>query len=129
MHSGDYSFLLEYDDELHIFAKQIIVERKNSLDELTQCFGRDRGRFEREFQRLKSSNTIVFLLIEEGSYDGLYKHHYRSGLSNTSAENSLLSWMTKYNIMPIFTNKENSGRIIHNIFKLYLKNYLEGKID
>lgn len=129
LQSGDYSFILEYDKELHIFAKQIVIERKNSLDELTQCFGRERARFEREFQRLKNSNTQVFLLIEEGSFDGLYKHQYRSSLANTSAENTLLSWMTKYNIMPIFAKKENSGRIIHNIFKLYLKNYLEGKID
>lgn len=129
LQSGDYSFILQYDNELHIFSKQIVIERKNSLDELTSCFGQERARFEREFQRLKTSKTQCFLLIEDGSYDGLYRHQYRSKLNNKTAENSLLSWMTKYNIMPIFTNKENSGRVIYNIFKMYLKNYLEDKID
>jgi len=128
LQSGDYSFILEYDDQVHIFVKQIVIERKNSLTELAACFSTERARFEREFERLKKSKTMCFLLVENSSFDGIYKGNYRTQMNPKSYEASLISWLTKYNIIPIFCDKENSGRVIHNIFKQYLRNYLLDKI-
>ena len=37
-----------------IFPARAVIERKMNLDELCMCFGRERRRFEREFERAKS---------------------------------------------------------------------------
>lgn len=122
LQSGDYSFILTYDDNSYSYIKKIVVERKNSLNELASCFGGERTRFEQEFMRLKQSGTMCFLLIENSGFDGIMKHYYRSALRPQSYEASLISWLIRYDIVPIFTNKENSGRVISQIFKQYIRN-------
>lgn len=122
LQSGDYSFLLKYDKEIVPFVKQIVIERKNSLTELAQCFTTSRERFQKEFQRLKLSETKCFLLIEDGEFDGIWQHKYDTRLNSKAMESSLISWLTKYNITPIFTKGENSGRVIYEILRQYLRN-------
>ena len=122
MQSGDYSFILSYDDNNYSYVKKIVVERKNSLSELASCFAGERTRFEREFMRLKNSQTKCFMIIENDDFDGIMKHKYYSKLHPNSLESSMLSWLIRYDIVPIFTKKENVGRIIYNIFKMYIRN-------
>lgn len=128
LQSGDYTFSLSYNDHNYIYAKKIVVERKNSLDELAGCFGKDRHRFENEFIRLKSAGTKCFLVIENSEFDGINEHNYVSQMKPNSFEASLIAWLTRYDITPIFTSKENSGRVIYSIFKQYLRNEANGKI-
>lgn len=128
LQSGDYSFLLTYDDNAYSYVKQIVVERKNSLSELVSCFAQERTRFENEFLRLKNSQTKCFLIIENSEYDGIYKHKYSSKMLPQSVEATLLSWLLRYDIVPIFTAKENTGRVIINIFKYYIRNQAKNKL-
>ena len=46
------------------FSTRVVVERKMNLDELCMCFGKERPRFEREFERALDSGTKVYLVIE-----------------------------------------------------------------
>ena len=65
---GDYSAQL---GDLSL-EKDVVVERKASLDELCGNLTNGRDRFEREFTRAKASGIKVFLLIENGSYENIY---------------------------------------------------------
>ena len=37
------------------FSNRAVIERKMNLDELCLCFGKERGRFEKEFERAKAA--------------------------------------------------------------------------
>lgn len=123
--SGDYTFNVFNDVVNYDFTKNIVVERKNSVSELAACFGQSRTRFESEFQRLKENNTEVFMIIENDKYDDIIYGNYRSNIVPNSVEASLLSWMLRYDIKVVFCNKRNSGHVIHNILKYYLREYIK----
>lgn len=52
---GDYSTKCNVID----LRDQVAIERKMDLDELCACYGRDRSRFTREFERAKESRSKV----------------------------------------------------------------------
>ena len=67
---GDYSFKLPENTELGIlrdlfFTDEIIVERKNSLEELSGNYSTERNRIKAEFAGAPSKKV---LLIENGTY-------------------------------------------------------------
>lgn len=123
--SGDYTFKAVNEKIDYNFTKDIVVERKNSVSELASCFGQSRTRFESEFQRLKDNNTEVFMVIENDKYDDIIYGNYRSNIVPNSVEASLLSWMMRYDIKVVFCNKRNSGHVIHNILKYYLREFIK----
>lgn len=109
--TGDYSAMigdmtLEHD---------VVVERKNSLDEIAGNFTIDRQRFEDEFTRAKADGLKVFLLIENASWSDILLHNYRSKLEPKSLIASLLSWQVRFNITIIFCKPTETGQIIHGI--------------
>lgn len=108
---GDYSAQLG--DET--FERIVAIERKHNLDELCGNMTADRDRFEREFLRAKAYGTKVYLIIEEASWDDVFLGNYRSKLSQKALLASLLSWQARFNVTVIFTNKGNSGALIHGI--------------
>jgi ERCC4-type nuclease len=80
--AGDYSVCgLE-----HLIA----IERK-SLPDLICCCGTERGRFERELQRLLSYQTRC--VVVEASWHDLESGGWRSKLTPQSATGSVLSWI------------------------------------
>ena len=74
--AGDYGCEIELDGEL--CRVPVVVERKMSLDELCQCFTRERKRFEREFERAQQAGTRLHLLIENASWEKIHAGSYRS---------------------------------------------------
>jgi ERCC4-type nuclease len=95
--------------------KDVVIERKHSIDELCGNLTQGRDRFEREFTRAKASKTKVFLLIENGSYEDIYLQNYRSQLPAKSLMASLMSWQVRFNITIVFCVPENTARLIHQI--------------
>ena len=95
--------------------RDVVIERKHSLDELCGNLAQGRDRFEREFTRAKANGTKVFLLVENGSYEDIYLQNYRSQLPAKSLMASLMSWQVRFNITIIFCVPENTPRIIHQI--------------
>lgn len=108
----------------------ISVERKESLDELAQCFTHGRGRFQREFERANSVNAKIFLLVENASWENLLNGKYRSRFNAKAFEASVLAWSIRYGLQLIFCKEESSGILIHDILYRDLKERLErGKFD
>lgn len=113
---GDYSFSYEYYDEKEI--SKCIIERKNSLDELSQNFTANRERFNKEFQKLTADNKC-HLLIENNTLNDLIAGKYTSQISRNSFLASLLSFEYRYNINVHFINKNYTAFYIAKLFYYY----------
>lgn len=113
---GDYSFLFEHYDSNEI--SKCIIERKNSLDELSQNFTVNRERFNKEFQKLTSDNKC-HLLIENNSLNDLIAGKYTSQISRNSFLASLLSFEYRYNINVHFIKKNYTAFYITRLFYYY----------
>lgn len=103
----------------------IAVERKESLDELAQCFTRGRDRFQREFERATANKAQIFLLVENASWENLLNGKYRSRFNAKAFEASVLAWSIRYGLQLIFCKEESSGILIHDILYRDLKERLE----
>ena len=127
---GDYCGLITlngsaiYDTSKRISAK-CVIERKMSLDELAMCFTRQRDRFRREMERATQNGAIVYLLVESGSYEAILNHRYRSKFNPTAFISSLMAWIVRYNLRPIFCKPDTSGKIIKEILYRDMKERLE----
>ena len=119
--SGDYSAMvgnltLEHD---------VFIERKNSLTEVCGNFAQNRERFEREFTRAKADGAKPFILIENNTTDDVFKGNYRSEMPPKSLWASFCTWMVRYNTTVLFSNKENSGKIIFSVLYYYARELLK----
>jgi ERCC4-type nuclease len=94
---------------------EVVIEKKNSIDEIAGNFTADRQRFEDEFTRAKAEGLKVFLVIENCSWSDIFLHNYRSKLEPKSLIASLLSWQVRFNITICFCKPEETGQIIHGI--------------
>lgn len=118
---GDYSVKCDAID----LSETIAVERKMDLDELCNCYCKERKRFEREFERAKRAGAKVYLLIEDGSWEDAYSGNYRSRMSPESLVASIQAWIARYNCQVIFCRQHTTGKLIHDILYRELKEALE----
>lgn len=118
---GDYSVKCDILD----LSGNVTVERKMDLDELCNCYCKDRKRFEREFERAKQSGAKVYLLVEDGSWEDAYSGKYRSRMSPESLVASIQAWLARYNCQVIFCQPQTTGRLIRDILYRELKEALE----
>lgn len=101
------------------------LERKMSLDELAGCLGRSRQRFQREFERASGNKAKMYLLTENGSWEGILFHRYRSKLTTNSFLASLTAWTVRYDLTPLFCKSDVSGRMIKEILYRDMKERLQ----
>lgn len=101
------------------------IERKMSLDELASCFTRGRDRFRREFERAAEAGAKVYLLVENGSFEAIANHRYRSRYNEAAYLASLTAWVVRYDIVPLFCKSGTSGRLIREILYRDMKERLE----
>ena len=102
---GDYSFALDPCEEFGInermyFHQDIIIEKKNSLEELSGCFTQTRERFNDEWSRCWAKRK--FLLIENASYEMLVNGEYDTKYNSKSFLGSFHSFVAKYGIEVMF---------------------------
>lgn len=133
---GDYTYNAQLPngewlfDESETIKGRAICERKMNLDELAMCFTRSRDRFEREFQRAKDNNANIFLLVENGSWEKILAHKYRSNFNPSAFYGSLTAWIVRYDIKILFCREELSGRLIREFLYRDLRNRIEqGEFD
>jgi ERCC4-type nuclease len=125
---GDYSFFIPQNNELDIprdlyFDKEIAVERKGSLEELSGNFSQQRDRFEKE---LSLFHGRMFLLIENANYQDICDGNYKTQYNKKSYIGSLHSFCYKYDLPFIFMpNNEYSAIYIYGTFYYYLKNIIK----
>lgn len=102
-----------------------VVERKMDLDELAMCFGSNRKRFQREFERAIERKAKIYLLIENASWEKLLGGKYESRFSPKALTASLVAWSVRYNITPIMCDSKSSGALIKEILYRDFKERLE----
>ena len=127
---GDYSANITVNDvplysvDSPIFSK-CIVERKMSLDELAICFTSGRDRFEREFQRAQENGARIYMIVENGSYEKIQRHDYKSRFHPNAFLASLAAWVVRYNINLTFCQSMTSGMLIKEFLYRDIKERLE----
>ena len=128
---GDYSIALPARPEAGIirdmyFDKAIMIERKNSLDELAGCFTASRERFKDEL--IRGGTARKYLLVEDGpGYEAIFRHNYQSKLSEKSFLASLLSFQARYDLNVIFAEPERAGEIIWSLLYYHMRGWLLGE--
>ena len=119
---GDYSAEFPLPDGNILSLKdKVSIERKMDLGELCNCFGHDRSRFTREFERAKESGAKLYLIIEGADWDKAYNGKYRSKMHPKSLVSSMFAWLARYDCQLIMCQPNMSGKIIREIL------YREGK--
>ena len=94
---------------------------KFPIGELAQCFCNGRARFAREFERAKTADAKIYLLIENQCWEDAYSGNYRSQMKPQAFVASLLAWLARYRCQVIFCDQRTSGKLIHDIL------YREGR--
>ena len=128
---GDYTYNATLPDGKKLFDTEnpinplCSIERKMSLDELAMCLGKDRKRFQREFERAKEAGARVILLCENASWENLINGRYRSKLNPNAYLGSLTAWSVRYGFQIVFCKEETSGRLIREFLYRDLKERLE----
>lgn len=126
---GDYSFMLPANEKLSIprdlwFTNHIIVERKNSAEELSGCFAQTRTRFEEEFAMAKAKKK--YLLIEKCNYQDIVNGNYNTQYNSKSFLGSLHSFEHRYNLNIFFMPDNTYSPIfIYGVFQYYLRNLIK----
>lgn len=125
--NGDYSFMIPANEELNIdrdlyFDKEIMVERKRSLDEVGSNFSTYRTRFEEEMATYTGKK---YLLLENSVYEGIVQGDYRNKLSSKAFLASLHTFNHRYNLEIVYMpNEQYSAQWIYLTFIYYIKNIL-----
>lgn len=133
---GDYSYsftcngLERYHPNESDIKPLCVIERKADLVELSQCFCQSRKRFEAEFERAKSCGASIYLLVEDASWEKILHGKYDTKYNSAAFTASMVAWMIRYDIKPIFCQSEISGKLIKEILYRDLKERLErGEFD
>lgn len=101
------------------------IERKMSLDELAMCFTRGRDRFRREFEKVMENGAKCYLLVENGSFEAIEKHRYRSKYNEKAFMASLIAWTIRYDLSVIFCRPAMTGTLIREILYRDIKERME----
>ena len=125
---GDYSCECTLPDGTVLdFSNKVVIERKMNLDEICMCYGKERKRFEREFERAKDDGCKIYLLIEDGNWEKSYGGKYRSLLNPAALTASINAFRARYGMQLDFCKNETSGKLIHDILYRELKEYLQNE--
>lgn len=125
---GDYSVAIPANSDLGImrdmyFDKQIVIERKASLDEITNNLAQDRERLKREFA-LAPRNKIM--IIENGSYADMVHGKYTSTYDAKSMFGTFHSFWHEFGLPIIFMpDKTYTGMFIHGYLQYYIRNLIK----
>ncbi|MDF2563705.1 MAG: hypothetical protein K0Q53_100 [Massilibacillus sp.] len=130
---GDYCCYIGANPELGImrdmyFTDTVVIERKNSLTELSNNLSNDRERFVNEL--IRKGNTKLFLMIENtpNGYGDILTHNYRSQYNEKSFIGTLKSMESQYDIhINFLSDNELSGFFIWSTLYYGIRNYLLGR--
>ncbi len=123
---GDYSCKIPTSTGDIYFHSDIVVERKNSLEELSGNLTRDRERFEREFLRAGNDGCKIYLMVEDvGGYTSIINHSYRTELKPNAFMASLKAWETRYNLNIQFIDKQYAGYFILSTLQYFVREALK----
>ena len=125
---GDYTFLIPKNEELGIsrdlwFDKVCIIERKNSLDEISSCFTGSRDRLKKEFALAPENKMMI---IENASYSDMVLGNYDTKYDAKSFWASYHSFWSEFNLPIMFIpDKKYTGMFIRGHFYYYVRNIIK----
>ena len=128
MAHGDYSFYVPKNDALSVtrdtyFDNEIFIERKASLDELSNNLSNERANFEEEFAIAKAKTK--YLLVENANYQDVVTGNYKTQYNKKSFIGSLHSFNHKYNLQIVFMPDHAFSPIfIYGTMQYYLRNQI-----
>lgn len=126
--NGDYSFYIPANPELNIdrdlyFDKDIMIERKHNLEEISGNITQNRARFEEE---LATYSGKKYLLIENANYEDIINHNYDTDISPKAFIATLHSYNHRYGLQVFFMPHEQFSPVyIYGTFTYYLKSMLK----
>ena len=127
---GDYTYAftlpsgrLVYPDEP--IKGDVVIERKMSLEELSGNLCQEYKRFRREFDRATENRARVYLLVQDATWEKIINHRYQTQFNEKAYLHRLLGLCSRYGVIPIFTQRELSGRMIREILEKELRTRLE----
>lgn len=122
---GDYSALIPKNIELGIYRDTyfpIVVERKNSIDELAQSIKAER--FEHELIR---AQRVHFTLLIESAYENMVNGNFRSQYQPNALQARLKSFEARYGFASTFLNdRQLSGHFIYTHLYYHVRAILKG---
>jgi ERCC4-type nuclease len=125
--AGDYSVKLPKNEELGITRDiyfPVVIERKNSVDELVQTI-KERTRFENEL--IRGQKLGFLLMIEDpNGYENMILGNYQSQYEPKAFLASLKSFEARYGFTTVFIPKKAAGNYLYHHFYYHVRNYLKG---
>ena len=125
---GDYSFMIPASaaDEDIFFHRDIVVERKASLEELSGNLAQERERFEKEFLKAGNDGCKVYLMVEApGGYSDIIGHKYRTEFTPAAYMASLKTFEHRFDANIQFISSEYAGYYIVSTFQYYAREILK----
>lgn len=122
METADYTFCLPNHPHLNL-DYSILIERKNSWDEIIGNFTKHRKRFTAEFDRL--NNQDMHIMIETATWRKLFNQSYRSKVPYKSMLASIMTFSFRYNAKVWFTQPTDSGEVVYAILHYGLREKLK----
>ena len=125
---GDYSFYIpaEAAGEDIYFHRDIVIERKASLEELSGNLAQERERFEKEFLKAGNDGCKIYLLIEApGGYSDIIGHRYRTEMKPAAFAASLKTCEHRSGTNVQFIDKQYSGYLIASTFQYFVREALK----
>ena len=126
LNAGDYTFNYTTIIDNGLGSKyeveqksNIIIERKNSIDEITQNFTKHRDRFKREFDKLTAVDK--HLIIENNVLNDVFIENYRSDMHPNSLIMSILSFQYRYGINFHYIHKFYTAHLMLRLFYAHYK--------
>ena len=125
----DYTFFLPKNEKLGIFKdlyfdKDIVFERKASLEELSGNLTKNRTRFEEEMCTTKA--LYKYLIIENANYFDVVNGNYKTEYNSKSFVGTLHSFNSKYDLQIVFMPDKNYTPIyMYATMQYYLRNILK----
>lgn len=131
---GDYSCMLpmgsfEGQERDIYFDRDIVIERKNSIDEIAGNFKDDGTRLKTELAHLNKYGIKYYFFVEDPNYDiNIRQGNYRSQYDPKALYNRIKkSIEIRYNTFVRPISKEVIGSEIYNTFQAYVYDVLKHK--
>ena len=125
---GDYSFMIPAQAagaDLY-FHRDIVIERKASLEELSGNLSRNRERFEKEFLKASNDAAKVYLMVEApGGYSSIIQHEYKTDFAPAAFMASMKTWESRFGCNVQFINPLYSGYYIASTFQYFAREALK----
>lgn len=125
---GDFSFMIPASaaGEDICFHRDVVIERKASLEELSSNLAQARERFEKEFLKAGNDRCKVYLMVEApGGYSDIIVHKYRTEFTSAAFMASLKTWESRFGCNVQFIDSQYSGYYIYSTFSYYCREVLK----